>query len=117
MPFINHADFEWVEGFPGVKTKRPVVRDSGAGAITMGQLSMAPGSAIPLHTHKVEEAIMIISGTGEGRVGKEIVEVKPGISMLAPANTPHALRNTGSEALVAVIAFPAVEVERFLVEE
>lgn len=117
MPLINHADTEWVDLVPGVKLKIPVVRAAGSGALTMGQVMIAPGGAIPLHTHKVEEAVMITGGTGEGRVGQEIYQLRVGFTMLAPANTPHSVRNTGSDALTAVIAFPSVDVERFWVNE
>lgn len=97
MPFLNHEDFEWAEAFPGVRGKRPVVRQSGAGALTLGVIEVAPGAVIPPHTHKVEEAVWILQGSGEGRVGNERQQLRAGMTMLAPANTVHALRNTGQD--------------------
>jgi quercetin dioxygenase-like cupin family protein len=92
-------------------------RATGAGAVSTGIVELEPGSRVPLHYHLVEEAIMVVAGQGEAVLANDVVPVDAGMTVLAPAGTPHSLRNTGDSVLRLVIAYPAVEVEAFPVPE
>lgn len=105
---------EWTETFPGVRHQFNVDPALGAGAVTMGTVAIAPGAQIPPHSHPVEDAMVILSGSGELFVGDEVHPLSPGTACLAPANTIHGIRNTGEEELVLVFTWPAVNVRRDL---
>lgn len=47
------------------------------------------------HTHNASEYIIVVSGETEMEIGNEIFTAKPGDIYFAPANVPHAIRNTG----------------------
>lgn len=114
MPYREKA--EWTETFPGVRHRWQVDPDLGAGAVTMGTVALAPGSEIPPHTHPVEDAMIVLEGHGEFFAGDDVMSIGPGASCLAPANVVHGLRNTGSEELVLVFSWPAVNVKRYMSE-
>ena len=115
MPFITNRQVRAEERFPGVKVKVYVSKESGAQGTQMGEVSMNPGSQIPLHTHNVEEAIILLEGTLETVVGREKKVIKGGTTLLAPAGVPHSLANKGDKSARFVNAFPSVSVTRTLV--
>ena len=49
------------------------------------------------HTHRVEEIILMIKGTGEMQMGNVFHKAVPGDVMFVNANVPHAFNNTGKE--------------------
>ena len=72
---------------------------------------MAPGDAIPLHTHTVDEAVVVEEGTGEYRLGDHREEVAAGSVVFIPAGTPHSTRNTGDGPLRIHAAFPTDRID------
>ncbi len=76
---------------------------SGARALGCSLTEVPPGyCAFPKHAHLGnEEAIFVLSGSGELEIGADKVAVEPGdyITLLADKHKGHSLRNTGSESL------------------
>jgi quercetin dioxygenase-like cupin family protein len=72
---------------------------------------MAVGDRIPLHTHDVDEAITILDGDAETRLGEERRRVGPGTVIFIPAGAPHGTANTGGRPLRIQAVFPALEIE------
>ena len=63
MPIISNADVEFSPGSVENTMRRVLVNpDRGSGAITLGEMIMDPGSELPTHTHRVEEAMVITKG-------------------------------------------------------
>jgi quercetin dioxygenase-like cupin family protein len=60
---------------------------------------IAVGDRIPLHTHTIDEVIIIDHGEGEARLGEECRAVKEGTVVFIPAGVPHGTRNTGASPL------------------
>ena len=48
------------------------------------------------HTHNASEFIIMIEGETEMEIGDKVFTAKAGDIYFAPANVPHAIRNTGS---------------------
>lgn len=71
---------------------------------------MAPGDQIPLHTHTIDEAIVIDEGTGEVTLGEQRKSVGSGAVIFIPAGTPHGTRNIGKEILRLHAVFPSQEI-------
>lgn len=77
---------------------------------------IAPGDAIPLHTHDVDEAITILDGIADTRLGGESRRVGPGTVIFIPAGVPHGTANAGAEPLRIHAAFPATSIEIAMLE-
>jgi len=58
--------------------------------------------------HDDQEAIYVISGVGEIRVGDDVVALKPGVAVSVPPGTPHGGRRTTAEPVMVVYAHGAV---------
>lgn len=62
---------------------------------------VAPGRNVSLHVHTGKaEYWVIVEGSGEVRVGAEIIAVAEGDVVLTPPTVPHGLVNTGTVPLV-----------------
>lgn len=67
---------------------------------------MLEGAELKHHYHKKHaETEYFVRGAGELLVGDRWVEVKAGSLHFNPANAVHAIRNTGTEPLVALVLF------------
>jgi mannose-6-phosphate isomerase-like protein (cupin superfamily) len=80
------------------KTKDP--------ALVFRKRALHPGSAIGLHTQKVDEVYYILSGTGELTLDGEKHRVSVGTAILTRPGSSHSLRQTGPDDLVMIIAYP-----------
>ena len=116
MPILRHADIPTTEAFPNVRAIAVVSRETEAQSLTVSELTLAPGAAIPLHIHPThEEAIVLLEGTLEATLGQEHQTVEPGYTVLAPRGARHGLRNTGDRPARILAIFPTLDVQRELV--
>jgi len=64
---------------------------------------------VPYGVHEDHEGFYVISGTGKMIIGEEEFDLEPGVSMVAPANVPHAIRKTSAQDLeIFLYHFPVV---------
>ena len=49
-----------------------------------------------LQVHDDQEALYVVSGIGQVRVGEEVFEVQPGSAVYVAPGTPHATRRTAA---------------------
>ena len=101
------------ELLPGAMQSHIWDKNTGAGSVSMGVITLQPGVALKPHRHLVEDAMVVISGTGSFVVDDLVTPIAAGDGLLAPAGTTHFIRNDGSEPLVIVYTWPSVQVERF----
>ncbi len=66
----------------------------------MGHSTIFPNGSIPLHSHANEEVYVILSGTGDMRVGDETQRVGPTTAVYIPSNMEHSLTNVGTTDLI-----------------
>ena len=67
------------------------------GAYCLLEVSLAPGMAVPRHTHtREDEVYFVLAGELEVTVGERTFVLGPGDTLLAPRDIPHALRNSGN---------------------
>jgi quercetin dioxygenase-like cupin family protein len=66
----------------------------------------APGDYIPLHTHTIDEAIIIDEGVAEVVLDDEKRIVGPGAVVFVPAGTKHAWGSPGPKPVRAHAVFP-----------
>jgi quercetin dioxygenase-like cupin family protein len=98
---------------PGVYQIHYLDKASGAGGVSMGIVTLQPGCGLKTHTHKVEDAMIVLEGKGLFLLGENEHPVEAGMAVIAPAGMPHGLKNNGSAPLKIVYTWPSVEVERF----
>src|SRR5262249_44538140 len=66
------------------------------GAYCLLEVSLAPGMAVPRHTHTRGDVVyFFLVGELEFIVGEKSFLLRPGYTLLAPRDTPHELRNSG----------------------
>jgi hypothetical protein len=90
-------------------------RSDGAFVQGMSMLfeNCAPGDRIPLHTHPIEELIVIDEGAAEVVLGDERRSVGPGAVVFIPPGIAHGMRNAGDATLRlhAVFASTTISLE------
>ena len=77
---------------------------------------VAPGDRVPLHTHPIDEVVLVEDGTAEFVLGTETWIVEPGAVAFVPAGIPHGAR-AGSSAPVRFLGiFPSTRIGIELLE-
>ena len=110
MPIIRSTDVEFAPGMVENTRRRVLVNpDRGSGAITLGELIMNPDTELPMHTHRVEETMVITRGIATAVLGDETYTLKPNDVILAPAGQKHMLANRGKEPMDFLFFYPAVD--------
>ena len=111
MPIIRSAEVEFAPGLVENYMRRVLVDpDRGSGAITLGEAIMNPGAELPMHTHRVEEVMVITRGTATAVLGDETYTLNLSDVILAPAGVKHTLANRSKEPAGFLFFYPAVEV-------
>ena len=112
MTVIRSADIEFGPGsVPNTRRRVLIDADRGSGAITLGQLIMNPGSELMMHTHRIEEAMVITRGVATAVLGDETHTLRPGDAILAPAGVKHMLANRSSEPMEFLFFYPAISIQ------
>lgn len=116
-PHVGHERDVETEAWEGVVTWRTLIsgdRTPTAG-LTVGSAEIEPGSseAGARHHHADPEVYYFISGTGLVHIDGVEHPVEAGSVAFIPGDTPHFVRNTGTETLklmyvFAVDAYPDV---------
>ena len=117
MPILDKKDIDIEELGPGVERYAIVDGTQGADSLSVGDVTIQPGSKAPTHLHPTEEAMVVLEGELEAILGDDIITVTKGQTVLAPAGVKHGFTNrSGAQARIMAI-FPTAKIERTLVEE
>lgn len=96
-------DPEQVEPFDrgnGVATIPYVGRwNSGTSSVTTGQTQFQVGTGLPLHSHNVEETVLVLEGLATAQIGEQTYDLVPGQATWVPAGVPHRFLNRGYDLL------------------
>ena len=112
MPIVRSAEVKFGPGAtPDYKRRVLVGPEKGSGAITMGEIVMDPGASLPLHTHRIEESMIITRGIITAIMGNETYTLNPGDAILVPAWEKHLLANYSKEPAGFLFFYPGVEVQ------
>lgn len=63
--------------------------------VTTGITAFQPGTGLPLHSHNVEESVLILEGAATAQIGEEYVDLVAGNATWVPAGVPHRFLNRG----------------------
>jgi len=114
---LRRDDLETIERGSGVRTKPFVGKwNSERAQITTGTTEFPPGAELPLHTHNVDESVVILEGEALVFVEEEAAEIAAGDATWIPAGVPHAFRNRGSGTLRILWIYAGRDVTRTIVE-
>ena len=83
--------------------------------VTTGITVFAPGTAIPLHTHNVEESVLVLEGEAAAVVGQDSLELEAGDATWVPARVPHRFANRGQGPMRIYWVYGGREVTRTIV--
>jgi HTH-type transcriptional repressor of puuD len=83
--------------------------------VTTGMTVFAPGTAIPLHTHNVEESVLVLEGEAAAVVGQDSFELGAGDATWVPAGVPHRFANRGQGRMRIYWVYGGREVTRTIV--
>jgi quercetin dioxygenase-like cupin family protein len=97
---------------PGIIRKHYWDQSSGTASVSMGLITLQPGTALTPHYHLVEDAMIVISGEGTFVVDGKRISLKAGDGALAPAGTVHYIDNNSNEPLVICYTWPSINVQR-----
>lgn len=64
--------------------------------VTTGQTQFAPGTGLPLHSHNVEETVLILEGEAVAEIGEQSFDLVAGQATWVPAGVPHRFYNRGT---------------------
>jgi HTH-type transcriptional repressor of puuD len=67
--------------------------------ITTGQTVFAPGTGLPLHSHNVEESVLILEGEAVAEIDGETFDLVAGDATWLPAGVPHRFYNRGEGSM------------------
>ena len=83
--------------------------------VTTGITEFEPGTAIPLHTHNVEESVFILEGEATAVVDGKSFNLEAGDATWVPAGVPHRFANRGQGRMRIYWVYGGREVTRTLV--
>ena len=93
---LRYAEIEPFDRGTGVRTLPYVGKwNTEANQVTTGITEFPAGAGIPLHTHNVEEAVLVLEGQATAVLGEHSVDLDAGDATWAPAGVPHRFVNRG----------------------
>jgi len=97
---VRQDEIAAVDRGNGVATLPYVGRwNSAAAGLTTGFTSFLPGTAIPLHSHNIEESVLVVEGIAIAVIGEERYELRAGDATWIPAGIPHHFIQQGEGVL------------------
>ncbi|GAB3063382.1 hypothetical protein GCM10027053_27600 [Intrasporangium mesophilum] len=64
--------------------------------VTTGQTQFAEGTGLPLHSHNVEESVLVLEGEAVAEIGDASFDLVAGEATWVPAGVPHRFYNRGA---------------------
>lgn len=80
--------------------------------ITTGMTIFQVGTAIPLHTHNVEESVLVFRGEATAVIGDERFDLEAGEATWVRSGVPHCFINRGTTAMTIYWVYGGRDVTR-----
>jgi HTH-type transcriptional regulator, repressor for puuD len=110
---LRQAEIEPFDRGTGVRTLPYVGKwNADQNKVTTGITEFPVGAGIPLHTHNVEESVLILEGQATAVIGADSFELEPGDATWAPAGVPHRFVNRGEGPMRIYWVYGGREVTR-----
>ena len=93
---IDPENVEWFDRGNGVVTIPYAGKwNCVANRVTTGQTVFQPGTGLPLHSHNVEESVLVLDGLATAQIGDDHVDLVAGQATWVPAGVAHRFLNRG----------------------
>src|SRR5487761_1690267 len=100
---IRRSEIASISRSNGISSIPYVERHRCAGSrITTGTTTLPPGGSVALHSHNVEEAVIVVSGKGVVEIGTEQFDLGECDATWIPANVPHRFINPEAAASLCI---------------
>src|SRR5262249_61584392 len=93
MTIHSIGEFHAVSDRPGMRTRPLIGTQHGFTSFFVSEFEMDEGASVPLHTHPIEEAVVVTKGIVTIQVGEDTVTARAGSVVRIPPGVPHAFRN------------------------
>jgi quercetin dioxygenase-like cupin family protein len=108
MPIIDHSKAPEVPWRPGYRKWDVTGREQGVTS-TFSLNTGEPGTGAPLHTHTIDELIVIMEGTLEVTIDGETHTVPKNHTVAIPPGAEHGFKVIGDRAAEMLVFFPALD--------
>ena len=108
MPVIDHSQAPEIPWRPGYRKWDITGREQGVTS-TFSLNTGEPGTGAPLHTHTIDELIVIMEGTLEVRIDGETHVVPKNHTVAIPPGAEHGFTVIGDRAAEMLVFFPALD--------
>ncbi len=108
MPIIDHQQAPEVPWRPGYRKWDVAGHEQGVTS-TFSINTAEPGTGAPLHTHTIDELIVILSGTLEVRINGETHLVEKDHTLVIPPGAEHGFKVVGDSIAELLVFFPALD--------
>lgn len=112
VKLLKFEDAERVDRGNGAITFPMVGKSDGAQAFSAGVTSFQPGVDVPMHSHNVEEMVIILEGAGECEIDGVVKPVKTWDTTYVPAGVVHCFRNTSAAQMSIMWVYGSTNVTR-----
>lgn len=109
---LKFEDAPRVDRGNGATTFPMVGKQDGSQAFSAGITSFQPGVDVPMHSHNVEEMVIILEGHGECVLDGVTKHVKTWDTTYVPANMVHCFRNTSDAQMSIMWVYGSTNVTR-----
>ncbi|MHA2384979.1 MAG: cupin domain-containing protein [Candidatus Thorarchaeota archaeon] len=101
-PIQDWSKLPWESTRPDVATGvlGSKVVPKGADIHTVTLTRVEPKGEFSVHADDYNHVFLFLEGRGEGRLGDDFYEIRPGLIVRVPAGQPHGYRNTNDSDLV-----------------
>lgn len=80
--------------------------------VTTGMTTFQVGTGIPLHSHNVEESVLVFGGEATAVIGDERFDLEAGQATWVPAEVPHCFINRGEGEMTIYWVYGGRDVTR-----
>ncbi len=108
MPIISHQHAPEVPWRPGYRKWDVAGHEQGVTS-TFSINTAEPGTGAPLHTHTIDELIVIMDGTLEVRIDGETHLVEKDHTLVIPPGAEHGFKVVGDRTAELLVFFPALD--------
>ena len=108
MPIVDHNQAPEVPWRPGYRKWDIAGREQGASS-TLSINTAEPGTGAPLHTHTMDELIVILDGTLEVRIDGVTHTVEKDHTLVIPPGCKHAFKVVGEGNARLMVFFPTLD--------
>ena len=108
MPIVDHNRVPEVPWRPGCRKWYLAGSEQGVTS-TLSMDSIEPGNGAPVHTHTIDEFIVILDGSLEVMVDGASYVVGKNHTLVIPPGTEHGFKAAGSDAAQLLVFFPTLD--------